>query len=178
MGASQRRAVTFSLVILLWLTLGIPLSWRKGAVYPGSAPHVWIGVEFSSPAPGVGRMRLPQPFVEDLVGLCRKFLSENFLPLSAADALVGRAGRVAHVLDHARPWVSSLYRALAESLRAHASKAREAPPSSVACRRFRHGVRLLLRILCFQDRRAPVPTPGMSWRQSSLLRIRGCAAWR
>ena len=156
-GRPEQRGCTFSLTILLWLVLGVPLSWKKGAVYGGATPHTWIGVVFCSPAPGVARFWLPRPFVLELVKLCQRFLTVNFLPLHSADALVGRAGRVAHVLDHVRPWVSSLYRALAESLRAIDARAREAPPSMVACRRFRHGARQLLRVLRFGDRFAPVP---------------------
>ena len=112
---------------------------------------------FSTPSPGVGRMWLPRPFVKSLLQMCRQFLIYNFLPLSLADALVGRAGRVAHVLCHTRPFVSSLYKALSESLRARGCKAREAPPAKVACRRYRHGARWLIRILGFKDRGAPVP---------------------
>ena len=156
-GAPETRGISFSLAILWWLVLGVPLSWKKGAVYGGTVPHTWIGVDFCCPSPGVGRMWLPRPFVIELIRLCKAFLSVNFLPVGSADALVGRAGRVAHVLDHTRPWVSSLYRALAESLRALEARAREAPPKMVACRRFRHGARQLLRVLRFNDRHAPVP---------------------
>ena len=102
-GSPDARATTFSLIILWWLVLGIPLSWKKGAVHDGSSPHSWIGDAFCSPVPGVGRRWLPRPFVLELVTLCRRFLVANYLPMSAADALVGRAGRVAHVLDHCRP---------------------------------------------------------------------------
>ena len=157
-GSPVQRSTTFSMTILLWLVLGVPLSWRKGAVHSSSTPHTWIGVDFCCPSPGVGRLWLPRPFVTELLKLCQAFLSVNFLPLGMADALVGRAGRVAHVLEHTRPWVSSLYRALAESLRAHQARAREASPSMVACRRFRHGARQLLRILRLDDRHAPVPS--------------------
>ena len=39
-GSAEQRATTFSLVVLLWLALGIPLSWRKGAVHNGRTPTV------------------------------------------------------------------------------------------------------------------------------------------
>ena len=92
-----------------------------------------------------------------MLRLCQAFIDESHQPLAAADALVGRAGRVAYVLDKTRPFVASLYRALACSLRAQGAKAREAPPARVACRRFKYGVRMLKRILSFDDQRAPVP---------------------
>ena len=156
-GSRARRALTFSLLVLLWLVLGIPLSWGKGALHSGASPYIWIGVLFSTPAPGVTRMALPPKFVKELLTLCRAFLSEGHLPLAKADSLVGKAGRVAYVLPHVRPFISTLYAALAASLRAFTAGAKEAPPSSVACRRFRSGARWLIRILDFQDARAPVP---------------------
>ena len=156
-GPAETRSVSFAMLTLFWMVLGIPLSWAKGALHVGPSPHTWIGVVFSTPSPGVGRMWLPRPFVKSLLQICRQFLIYNFLPLKLADALVGRAGRVAHVLCHTRPFVSSLYKALSESLRARGCKAREAPPAKVACRRYRHGARWLIRILGFKDRGAPVP---------------------
>ena len=156
-GSASQRAASFGLAVLLWMVLGVPLSWTKGAVHPAQAIHVWIGVCFSSPSPGVARMTLPTQFVDGLLQLCRKFLSSGRLPLKMADALVGKAGRVAYVLPHTRPFVHTLYAALAASLRAKAAGAKEAAPTDVACRRFRHGAEVLVRILGFRDRMAPVP---------------------
>ena len=157
-GTLQQRATTFTLVILLWLVLGIPLSWRKGALHPCTTPHTWIGVMFASPKPGVARLWLPEAFVEALVELCRLFApGVGSQPLASAHALVGRGGRVAHVLPLTRPFVASLWAALSGATTAAAAKAKEAPPGCVACRRFAHGARMLLRILGFADRRAPVP---------------------
>ena len=156
-GTPQRRATTFGLMVLWWLVLGIPLSWKKGAVHDATTPYTWIGVLFSVPAPGIARMTLPAKFVDDLLGLCRAFLAASHLPLSQADALVGKAGRVAYVLPLTRPFVATLFAALAASLRARAVRAREAPPKDVACRRFQHGAQWLVRILGFADRRAPIP---------------------
>ena len=81
----------------------------------------------------------------------------------AANTLVGKAGRDAHVLSLTRPSVAGLCTALAGSLQAKADKAREAPPDKVACRRFGHGTRMLLRILGFADRKAPVPNSRDAW---------------
>ena len=120
-GSAAQRALSFSLAVLWWLVLGLPLSWTKGAVHAAAAVHVWIGVCFSSPSPGVARMALPEPFVNGLLQLCRSFLASGRLPLSMADALVGKAGRVAYVLPHTRPFVHTLYVALAASVRARAA---------------------------------------------------------
>ena len=57
-GSPEQRATTFSLIVVLWLVLGIPLSWKKGAIYDGVAPYTWIGVQFSVPSRGVARMAL------------------------------------------------------------------------------------------------------------------------
>ena len=156
-GSAAQRAMSFALALLLWMVLGLPLSWKKGAVHAAGAIHVWIGVCFTSPSPGVARMSLPQVFVDGLIRLCLDFLAKGRLPISMADALVGKAGRVAYVLPHTRPFVHTLYAALAASMRAKAVKSREAPPREVACQRFRFGASMLLRILRFRDRKAPVP---------------------
>ena len=157
-GSRARRAASFTLVVLLWLVLGIPLSWRKGALHQGASPHTWIGVVYASPSPGICLMWLPEAFVSALVALCRRFASgKGHQPLTAANSLVGKAGRVAHVLIFTRPYVASLYAALQGSLDAKAARSREAPPKGVACKRFASGAQMLLRILGFADRAAPVP---------------------
>ena len=91
-GSSGQRAFTFSGMVLWWLVLGVPLSWAKGAEYCSSDLHTWIGVVFTSPAPGVARMSLPAPFVAELVQLCHLFLTSKHAPVTAADSLVGKAG--------------------------------------------------------------------------------------
>ena len=40
---------------------------------------------------------MPQPFVDELVALCEVFIKRGRASLAQADALVGRAGRVAYV---------------------------------------------------------------------------------
>ena len=77
-GSPTQRSTSFTLTILLWLVLGVSLSWKKGAVYRGAIPHTWIGVDFCCPAPGVGRLWLPQPFVRELLKLCQAFLAVIF----------------------------------------------------------------------------------------------------
>ena len=156
-GTRRQRAVSFSMLVLWWLVLGVPLSWTKGSVHLGTSPYIWIGVLFSVPSPGVARMALPPKFVAELLTLCRKFLKSKLLPLASADSLVGKAGRVAYVLPHVRPFIASLYAALAASLRAADARAKESPPGSVVCRRYLNGAGWLIRILGFSDRGAPVP---------------------
>eukprot|EP00971_Amphidinium_carterae_P199221 3953809-Amphidinium_carterae.1 len=39
------------LIILLWLCVGVPVSWKKGSLT--SSEHVWIGVQFRATAPGL-----------------------------------------------------------------------------------------------------------------------------
>ena len=101
-------------------------------------------------------MTLPDEFVHELCGLCRRFLNEAHLPVSVADALVGKAGRMAHVLPLARPFVARLYAAMSASLDAIAAGAREAPPGEVACCRFRAGAVSVLQVLGLSGK-APVP---------------------
>ena len=53
---------TLDLVVLWWLVLGIPLSWKKGFLSSGSEPHRWIGIDYTLTAEGA-LMRLPPAFV-------------------------------------------------------------------------------------------------------------------
>ena len=113
-------------------------------------------------------MTLPEAFVRELAALCRRFIQASSLPLHLAHALVGRAGRVAHVLPLTRPFVTALYAAMSATTEAAAAGARETAPGTVACKRFRHGARMLLRVLhvagrspipCSRDVRAVDPEP-------------------
>ena len=151
-GQKDQRKRTLNLMVLFWLSLGIPLSWKKGAVYGDRAPYLWIGVQFEGVRPGVARMTLPPAFIADLVALCEGFLIRKTQPLSSAEALVGKAGRVAHVLPLTRPFTSALYAALTASVVAHSVKAKEAPPCQVACRRFYEAALMLKRILATAGR--------------------------
>ena len=94
-------------------------------------------------------MTLPTAFVQDLLDLCHLMLSSKKVPRETAEALVGKAGRVAHVLPLARPFVAGLYAALSAARAAGRCNAREAPPGQVACRRFLGPLRLLEAILAF-----------------------------
>ena len=63
--AAQAKS-TLDLVVLWWLVLGIPLSWKKGFLSSGSEPHRWIGIDYTLTAEGA-LMRLPPAFVADLL---------------------------------------------------------------------------------------------------------------
>jgi hypothetical protein len=67
---------------------------------------------------------------------------------------VGRAGRVAHIVPEARPFVGALYAALTASQQKAKSGHRKAPPGRVATRRFVTGATWLQHLL-HEDERAP-----------------------
>jgi hypothetical protein len=56
------------LVILWWLALGIPLSWKKGSFSRASDSHRWIGIDYTLVTEGA-IMRLPDSFVLELRAL-------------------------------------------------------------------------------------------------------------
>ena len=43
----QAAQEAFDIVILWWLALGIPLSWKKGSLARGSETHRWIGIDYT-----------------------------------------------------------------------------------------------------------------------------------
>ena len=64
--ACRSRAMeAFDLVICWWLTLGVPLSWKKGVLSDGLTPHRWIGIDYVLGEEGA-IMRLPPKFVAEL----------------------------------------------------------------------------------------------------------------
>ena len=136
---AQGRSV--DLLLTWWLVLGIPLSWEKGVMANAYSKHTWIGVEFRVLQPGCARMTVPRKFLNDLLSLLQSFIEAPHAPFRDAQRLVGRVGRIAHVVPEARPFAAALYAALAESQRAAAANAREAPPGRVACRRFKHAAK-------------------------------------
>ena len=131
---ARRRAI--DLVILFWLVLGIPLSWKKGQLYKVDEEHRWIGIVYSVCQDGA-LMRLPRDYVEELrvllQPLCHK---KGIIHMHDLDVLVGKAARVAHVVPLAKPFVAGLWGALAAAKKAAASNRREAPPHHAPTRRF------------------------------------------
>ena len=96
-GRRHQRENPLNIIVVLWLVLGIPLSWRKGALFGHRSPHRWIGVEFVILGPSIARMTLPPSFVAEVADICAAFQKSTLQPLSTANALVGKAGRIAHV---------------------------------------------------------------------------------
>ena len=45
-GPRKRAQHALDCILVWWLVLGLPLSWKKGHVYDSGERHIWIGVEF------------------------------------------------------------------------------------------------------------------------------------
>jgi len=143
------------MLVLWWLVLGVPLSWRKGALSWDS--HCWIGVVYrNAPACSV-IMSLPPTFLQELLQLLGPFCRDHGTrPLKEAVQLTGKAGRVAYIVPAATPWVQGLYGALAAAQKAAQSSVREAPPGRCCVRRFCRTA-AWLRALVAGDSAAPIP---------------------
>ena len=59
--------------------------------------------------------------------------TKGHVAIELADKVVGKAGRVAHIVPSARPFVGALWSALAAAKAADRAGAREAPPGRAAC---------------------------------------------
>ena len=147
-GTPEQRATAFDVVILLWMALGIPLSWKKGERYDNDVPHRWIGIEYQLSGAGA-LMRLPPAYIKDLLEkiepLCQ---STGTILVQDLEVLIGKVARVAHVVPLAKPFVACLWAALAASRRLSDSGHREAPRHHLPRRRFAHAaawIRALLR---------------------------------
>merc|ERR1712085_155980 len=134
-GPEDQALFDLDLVVLWWLGLGIPLSWKKGLLSSGSAPHRWIGIDYTVTADGAV-MRLPPAFVADLlVRLVPACSSSGLMSTADLDVLIGKAARVAHVVPAAKPFVAGLWAGLSE-VKASAREGRwESPPATVPWRR-------------------------------------------
>ena len=139
-GTEQEREESADLILLWWLCLGIPLAWDKGVWVDDAAEHQWIGVRFKSDSEGTTTMRLPPEFLKLFLENVEPFAQESVKTVSVQDAnrMVGRAGRIAHIVPEARPFAIALWVALAAARQSDGGAApREAPPGRVAVRRFR-----------------------------------------
>ena len=134
-GDLAQANLSFDLIIMWWLALGIPLSWKKGESFDGATPHRWIGIMYHIVDEGA-IMRLPPAFLQDLAELlaplCRRTGTVGIQELEVA---VGKAARVAHVVPSAKPFVAGLWGGLGAAKAARNAGVREAPPNQVACRR-------------------------------------------
>ena len=122
-------------LIVWWLLLGVPLSWTKGSYTRGSEPHKWIGIIYKIVDEGA-LMRLPPEYVRDLLALLEPACSlKGSLQLTDFDILIGKAGRVAHVVPAAKPFVAGLWGALAAVSAAVRSGSPVCRPGTIPCRR-------------------------------------------
>ena len=155
---SEAEIVAALDVWLLWmLVLGVPLAWKKGSLTWGNEPHDWIGVVFRPAAPGEVWMELPKAYLDELLVLLEPFCKmHGHVAAKDAEKLVGKAGRVAHIIPTARPFVASLWGALSAARRANNSTKKEAPPGRLACRRFAVGA-AWLRALISGDETLDLP---------------------
>ena len=151
----ERAKFDLDLVMLWWLVLGIPLSWKKGHLTSGAEPHRWIGIDYTLTAEGA-ILRLPPAFVADLlVQLQPLCASKGFIKTHDLDALIGRVGRVAYVVPTAKPFVAGLWAGLAEVKASTAAGNRGAPPGMIPCRRLCHAASWI-RALVAEDESCPL----------------------
>merc|ERR1712194_887625 len=147
---------TLDLVILWWLVLRIPLSWKKGFLSAGADPHRWIGIDYTLTSEG-SLMRLPPAFVVDLLSRLLPLCSPRGLVDShELDALIGKAARVAHVVPSAKPFVAGLWAGLSEVKASAREGRREAPPGMIPCRRLCYAA-AWIRALLAEDESCPIP---------------------
>jgi hypothetical protein len=136
-GTPSQNLRSVDLILMWWLLLGIPLSWKKGSYNDPLTPYTWIGVEYSVPVPGFSRMAVPQAFIASVLDDLAEFTSESkAVATHVAERLVGRVGRIAQVVPSARPFACAMYAAMTASKRASKSGKLEAPPGKVAVCRF------------------------------------------
>ena len=155
-GDTSQQQEAMDVLVLWWLILGFPLSWKKGSFNAASVSHTWVGVNFIL-RENATTMSLPADFLKALLMLAQKFADPNVkvATLQEAQEICGRAGRVGQVVPEAKPFVSNFYGALAGSLRAHEGRSREAPSGRVATRRYRLAAQWLVKLLV-QDSSAPL----------------------
>ena len=140
-GTPEACRTSLDLVIMLWLSMGIPLAWKKGQLYGKDEPHRWIGIMYSVTDEGAV-MRLPEEFIEDLRSLLKPACSpKGMMTINELEVLVGKAARVAHVVPAAKPFVGGLWGAMAAARRP-STRARKVPT-----RRFCYSAAWLLALL-------------------------------
>jgi hypothetical protein len=136
-GTPSQNLRSVDMILMWWLLLGIPLSWKKGSCNDPLTPYIWIGVEYSVPMPGFSRMAVPQAFIASVLEDLAEFTSDHkAVAAHVAERLVGRVGRIAQVVPSARPFACAMYAAMTASKRAANTGKLEAPPGKVAVCRF------------------------------------------
>ena len=156
-GPVADRLRALNVLILFWLTLGLPLAWEKGGLYSLATPHQWIGVTFSTLRPGLTLMELPEQFLEGMAELLEEILAASVVPTQLVTKLAGRAARVAYVVPEARPFAGAFYAVLTAAEAARKAGAREAPPGRIACRRLRAAAAWFLTLIRGGEDHAAIP---------------------
>ena len=112
-GTPSENTKALDLLILWWMCLGFPLAWKKGKRAKAEEVHGWIGIEFKVSDDDLVTMAVPEQYLADSLQLLEPFCSTGgSVELSAAVKMVGKIGRIAQVIPHARPFVSGLWAAL------------------------------------------------------------------
>ena len=138
---------TIDVLLLWWLSLGIPLSWTKGAVHDALTAYSWIGISFYR-TPTHCTLELPKAYIQEVHELIKPLLKGfGAIRIKAVEQLVGKVNRIAQVVHQARPFVAALYAALTAGQQADQHRLREAPPGCMAKRRLLVGSRWIAALL-------------------------------
>ena len=125
------------LLLAWWMALGIPLAWARGKLIWNQAPHEWIGVCYTPTVDGDVLMELPAKFLTEFLAQLEPFCkTKGGCPLKDAERMVGRAGRIAHIVPAARPFTTGLYAALAAEKRSAQAGRSKSHGRLVAAKRF------------------------------------------
>jgi len=151
----SRRTRAADIILMWWLVLGVALSWAKGRWADEDSDHEWIGVTFSL-SDGTAVMSLPPQFVAELKALLAPLAAgSGHIRQQEVQTIIGKCGRVAHIVPEARPFVGALFAAQAGARLAQESGRREAPPGRLPAKRFAVAARWMLQVL--SDDSAPFP---------------------
>ena len=143
-GSPSERSTALDIVLLWWMTLGIPLAWKKGKLVEGADRHEWIGVAYQLKRPGMVTMTLPTEYLETVLQTLEPFCTaEGRASYRDAERMVGKAGRIAQVVPGARPFLAGLYAALAATRRDIENGKNKTKGSRIATSRFGTSARWL-----------------------------------
>ena len=106
MGSLEERNVNLSIVLYTLLAFKMKISMGKGE----RAAHVtWVGVKFSIIDQRTVVLGLPEKFMEELLGMLRKWKNVGLAPNKELRQLAGKASWLAGILPRAKWTVSILY---------------------------------------------------------------------
>ena len=144
------------------------MAWRKGLLTDGL--HRWIGANYTirktadaeEPLKTIlgevvtyVEVAVPQDFIEKMCDDLDLVFANNSLNEADVDRILGRAGRLAYLIPHVKPYVGMLWAAKGAADRFHAAHHRRTAKRRYPAQRFRHAatwIRTLLR-----------PPPGPVW---------------